>query len=146
MTDLLIIILTTLGSMFILVAAIGILRMPDFYLRLSVTIKAATLGMGCVLGAVALYFTDFSVTTKVFAIIFFLTLTAPVAGHMIGRTAYYTGVKLWKHSVLDELKTLGKESKTEMTGEHPPAVGHHTDEGENAGDQPPGEERVNPAS
>ncbi len=97
-------ILCTLGAIFIFIASLGIYRMPDFYTRLSVTVKAGTIGIGCILGAVALYFADFSVTTKVFAIIFFLFITSPVAAFMISRTAYSTGVKLWKKSVVDELR------------------------------------------
>lgn len=104
MTTILIMIFSTIGSLFILVAAIGLVRMPDFYNRLSVTVKAATMGAGLILVAAALYFSEFSTSTKAIAIIFFLLLTAPVSGHMICRAAYYTGVKLWKHSVLDDLK------------------------------------------
>lgn len=106
-------IISTLGAIVVLVAAIGIVRMPDFYLRLSVTVKAATLGVGLLLLSAAVYFADLSVTTKVFAITFFLVLTAPVAGHMIGRAAYITGTKLWKHSVLDDLEgQYDKETHT----------------------------------
>lgn len=123
MTTILIMIFSTIGSLFILVAAIGLVRMPDFYNRLSVTVKAATMGAGLILVATALYFSEFSTSTKAIAIIFFLLLTAPVSGHMICRAAYYTGVKLWKHSVLDELEGkyhpetqiltgLGKEDET----------------------------------
>ncbi|MGG5505453.1 MULTISPECIES: monovalent cation/H(+) antiporter subunit G [unclassified Myroides] len=104
MTDLLIMILSTLGAIFILIASIGIFRMPDFYTRLSITIKAATLGIGCILGAAAIHFAEFSITTKVFAIVFFLFITSPVAAFLIARTAYMTGVKLWNKSVIDELK------------------------------------------
>lgn len=96
MNDIIVIILSTVGALFILVAALGILRMPDFYLRLTVTIKAATFGIGFILAASALHFGEFSFTAKVLAIIFFLILTAPVGGHMIGRTAYKTGIKLWR--------------------------------------------------
>ena len=109
MSDILIMILSTLGAITVLIAAIGIVRMPDFYLRLSVTIKAATLGIGLLLAAAAVFFADISISTKVLAIIFFLFLTAPVAGHMIGRASYFTGTKMWKGSVLDELK--GKYDK-----------------------------------
>jgi len=104
MVDTLIMVLSTTGAIFILIAAYGILRMPDFYLRLSVTIKAATMGVGCLMISAALYFTEFSITTKVFAIVFFLFITAPVAGHMIARTAYITGIQLWKKTVIDELE------------------------------------------
>ena len=97
-------VISTIGALFILVAAVGLVRMPDFYLRLSVTVKAATMGAGFILVAVALYFTEFSTTTKALSVIFFLFLTAPVSGHMICRAAYVSGVKLWKNSILDDLK------------------------------------------
>jgi multicomponent Na+:H+ antiporter subunit G len=104
MIDYIIMLFTTLGTLFILIAAVGIIRMPDFFLRLSVTIKAATLGLGFIMAGTALFFLEFSVTAKVIAIIFFLLITAPVSGHMLGRTAYFTGMKLWKDTILDELK------------------------------------------
>lgn len=111
MNDILIMILSTLGAIFILVASIGEFKMPDFYSRLSVTIKAATLGIGCILVAAVLYFSDFSVTTKAIAIMFFLLITSPVAGFLISKVAYMTGTKLWKYSIMDELKDdLEKEA------------------------------------
>lgn len=106
MSDILIMILSTLGAVFILIASLGIYRMPDFYTRLSVTVKAATLGVGCILGAVAIHFSDFSITTKVFAVIFFLFITSPVAAFLIARTAYVGKVKMWDKSVRDELKDV----------------------------------------
>ena len=104
MTELIIAIISTIGALAILFASIGILRMPDFYLRLSVTVKASTLGVGLLLICAAFNFSDVSVTTKAMAIIFFLILTAPVAAHMIGKTAYHTGVAIWKGTIIDELK------------------------------------------
>lgn len=100
-----------MGALFILIASLGIYRMPDFYTRLSVTVKAATIGVGCILGAAAFHFSDFSVTTKVFAIIFFLLITSPVAAYMIARTAYLSGVKLWEKSIRDELKDANLKEK-----------------------------------
>lgn len=104
MIDLLIKILSTLGAIFILIASFGIAKMPDFYSRLSVTVKAATLGIGCILIAAVLYFAEFYVTTKAIAIIFFLMVTSPVAAFLIGKVAYLTGTRLWEHSIVDEMK------------------------------------------
>lgn len=104
MTDFFIILLATAGALFSLLAAIGIIRMPDTYLRISVNTKAATLGVGLMLGSAAIFFQDFAATTRVQAIIIFILLTAPVGAHLIGRTSYFTGNKLWKGSVIDDLK------------------------------------------
>ena len=109
MSELLIYILSTLGAIFAMLAAIGILRMPDAFLRISVTTKAATLGVGLLLGAAAIFFNDFAVSTRVQAIIIFIILTAPVGAHLIGRTSYFLGNKMWKNSVIDDLE--GKYDK-----------------------------------
>ncbi len=104
MTEIIIVILSTLGTLFILLAAIGVVRMPDIYLRISVTTKAATLGIGLILLASAVYFNEGPITARILAIILFMLLTAPVGAHMIGRASYFTGVKLWKKSQVDDLK------------------------------------------
>lgn len=96
--------LVLIGALFLLLAAIGILRMPDLYCRASATTKAATLGVGCVLVATALHFDDLQVTTRALATIAFLLLTAPVAAHVIARAAYRRHIPLWSGTVRDELK------------------------------------------
>lgn len=117
MIDVIIAVLSTVGALAILVAAIGILRMPDFYLRLSVTVKAATLGTGLFLICCAIIFPQVSVTTKAFAIVFFLIMTAPVAAHMIARAAYVIGTSLWKGTVLDELEGMYDEETHTLKSE-----------------------------
>lgn len=93
-----------IGSVFMFVAGLGIVRMPDLYLRMSASTKAATLGVSSVLVATAIYFEAPGITSRAAAIIAFLLLTAPVAAHMIGRAAYITGVPLWEQTVHNELK------------------------------------------
>lgn len=107
--DIVVGVLAFLGTIFVFLAAVGMVRMPDTYLRISVTTKAATLGIGLLLIAGAIYSYELSITAKVLAIILFLLLTAPVSGHLIGRTSYFTGVKLWKDSVMDDME--GKYDK-----------------------------------
>lgn len=110
MSDLLIAILLTVGTLFAVIAAVGILRMPDFYMRISATTKASTLGVTFILGATALYFNDAAVSGKIIAIIAFIVLTTPVAAHMIGRAAHRSGVPLWNGSVRDDLKRSEENS------------------------------------
>lgn len=121
MTDFLMMFFSGLGSIFILIASIGIVRMPDFFLRLSVTVKATTLGVGFILLSSVVFFGELPVATKALAIVFFLFLTSPVGAQLIGRVAYFSGTKLWKNSVLDELRekfdkdknTIGSENDSE---------------------------------
>lgn len=109
MIAIIIVILITLGTLFVLLAAIGMVRMPDTYLRISVTTKAATLGVGLLLVSSAIYFNDLSTTSRALVIILFVLLTAPVSAHLIGRASYFMGVKLWDKSVMDDLR--GKYQK-----------------------------------
>ncbi len=104
MNDVIVVILISLGALFILLAAVGLLRMPDLFLRISVTTKAATLGVGMILAGMALHYMETSITTRAVAIIVFLLLTAPIGAHLIGRASYFVGVPLWKKSLRDDLK------------------------------------------
>lgn len=92
-----------LGSILMGIAALGILRLPDLFMRMHASSKAGALGVALQLFAVALYFGELTVGIKAAVGILFFLLTAPVAAHMIGRAAYWVGVPLWKNSVLDEL-------------------------------------------
>ena len=115
--DIVVGILAFLGTIFVFLAAVGLLRMPDTYLRLAVTTKAATLGIGLLLIAAAIHSYELAMTAKVLAIILFILLTAPVSAHLIGRTSYLGGVKLWKDSVMDDLAGKYDPSTEELGSE-----------------------------
>jgi multicomponent Na+:H+ antiporter subunit G len=106
MNDIIIAILATLGAAFTLLSAVGLVRMPDLYLRISASTKAVTLGIGFLLTCTAVYFEDIGVTSRAIAIIFFVVLTAPVGAHLIGRSSYISGVNLWKKTKYDDLKGM----------------------------------------
>ena len=103
MKEILIIILSTFGALFILSSSIGLLRKPDVYMRISITGKASTLGISLILASSALFFYDYSVTTRVVAIIFFVFLTTSIGGHMLARPPYFTKTPIWKGTKTDEL-------------------------------------------
>lgn len=109
MSSVIIVILVTLGTLFVLLSAIGLVRMPDTYMRISVNTKAATLGVGLILVGTAVFFNDLSTTSRALVIILFVFLTAPVSAHLIGRASYFMGVKMWKGSIIDDLR--GKYQK-----------------------------------
>jgi multicomponent Na+:H+ antiporter subunit G len=96
--------LLIVGAGFLLLAAVGVVRMPDLFNRMQTASKAGTLGISCVLLAVALRMEDAGVALRCLLTIVFFFLTAPVAAHIIGRAAYFVGVPLWKHTVIDELR------------------------------------------
>ena len=106
-------ILLVIGAVFLLLAAVGLVRMPDLFARMHATTKAATLGSSLMLVALVVYFRDLSIGTRAVAVILFLYLTAPVTAHMIGRAAHMIGIPLWKGTVIDELKEGQRESGDE---------------------------------
>ncbi|MHC1742702.1 MAG: monovalent cation/H(+) antiporter subunit G [Syntrophobacteraceae bacterium] len=103
MQDLLCALCVIVGALFITIAGIGILRMPDLFMRMSCTTKATTLGTGFIMLAVAVKFPQFEVMSRALVITVFTFLTAPVAAHMIARAAYVSGVRLWDKTTVDQL-------------------------------------------
>ncbi len=103
MSEYLILGLLLLGSFLAMVSGIGLLRMPDLFLRMSATAKAGSLGTGLMVLGAAIFFNEFAIYTRAIALVAFLFSTAPVAAHMLGRAAYFDGVPLWKGTVQDDL-------------------------------------------
>ncbi len=95
-----------IGAFFMFVAAVGIYRMPDLYMRLHTNTKSATFGVSFILLGAIVHFWDLAVTTRAIAIILFLFVTAPIAAHMIGRAAYIVGAPLWPGTLSDALKGM----------------------------------------
>ncbi|HOO83826.1 MAG TPA: monovalent cation/H(+) antiporter subunit G [Prolixibacteraceae bacterium] len=110
--DIISVILILPGVILIGLASVGIIRLPDFYLRMSAITKAATLGLAMVLIGLSLHFDDLELSVKSLIIISLVMLTAPVGAHAISRAAYKQGVEFWEGAVIDELKQLQKQMIT----------------------------------
>ena len=87
MTDIVTALLWLAGSVFALLAAVGVLRMPDVFTRMQASTKASTLGLGCLLAGAALQMGDLASFIRVASIGAFVLLTTPVAGHVIARAS-----------------------------------------------------------
>lgn len=97
-----------LGGGLILIAAIGILRLPDLFTRMHAATKTGTVGVSAVTIGMMIHFGNITVTSRGFLVIAFFLLTAPVAAHMIARAAYRSGVSLWILTRIDEWKAHGQ--------------------------------------
>jgi multicomponent Na+:H+ antiporter subunit G len=104
MIDLIVAGLLIAGAAFLLLASVGVVRMPDIFARMHATTKAATLGSSFMLTAVAVHAGNAGVAVQALAVILFMYITAPVVAHMIGRAAHYVGVPLWKGTVINEFE------------------------------------------
>ena len=106
MIDVLTGLLWIVGSLFALLAAAGVLRMPDVFTRMQASTKASTLGLGCLLAGAALQVGDAASAILLLSIGAFLLLTTPVSAHVIARASYRAGIRLWSGTVLDERRPV----------------------------------------
>jgi multicomponent Na+:H+ antiporter subunit G len=103
------------GAVFELLAAVGVLRMPDVFTRMQASAKGATMGLGCLLAGLLIQLPDVSVVTRAVSIGAFVMLTTPVATHVIARAAALSGAPLWEGTVIDERRPERASSKDSDT-------------------------------
>jgi multicomponent K+:H+ antiporter subunit G len=93
-SDILVSLLLLAGALFVLIGAIGLVSLPDFYTRLHAPTKATTLGVGFMAVASVIHFAglgQFSV--KELLILAFLFITAPISAHLMMKTALHLGLQ-----------------------------------------------------
>lgn len=91
--DVLVGLLAVIGGFFTFVAAVGVLRLDDLYMRMHAASKAGTLGSGVLLIALAVYSHETDVVLRALAGVVFFILTAPISAHLLARAAYLVGYK-----------------------------------------------------
>lgn len=101
------------GGILSVVAAIGVLRMPDIFIRMHAATKVGTVGVSAITIGVMIHFGSITVISRGLLVIGFFLLTAPVAAHMIARAAYRSGVSLWLLTRIDEWKAHGRNNPEE---------------------------------
>ena len=106
--DILTVVFLMLGAILSLVAAAGVLRMPDLFIRMHAATKTGTVGVSSIAIGLMIHFGEVTVTSRGLLVIMFFLLTAPVAAHMIARAAYKSGVSLWILTRIDEWKARGE--------------------------------------
>jgi len=102
-------IITLMGALVLLVASIGLIRMPDVYNRLQVGTKASTLGT--ILSLFGLVLVNPTWAGKLILLIFFVMMTNPVSSHVLARAAYFIKIPFTSRTVVDKLKVSDKALK-----------------------------------
>ena len=87
--EVLVSVLLILGSAFVLIGAIGLYRLPDFFMRLHGPTKATTLGVGGVVIASLVFFSADAdgLSLHELLISLFLFISAPVSAYMLAKAA-----------------------------------------------------------
>ena len=93
-----------IGAIFIFIAAVGMIRMPDLLMRMHAATKAGTLGSSLILIGLMIRFDEADVVVESMLTIIFIFITVPIASHLLARAAYLRGLKLSKNTVIDEFK------------------------------------------
>ncbi|UPV73238.1 monovalent cation/H(+) antiporter subunit G [Halorussus limi] len=87
--------LVAVGTFFLLVGTIGLIRFPDVYNRMHASSKAATLGASSMLFAGFVYYGPQGAGLTSLVGIVFLFVTAPTGAHLISRSAHKMGVPFY---------------------------------------------------
>jgi len=90
------------GTVLILTAAIGIVRLPDVLCRSHAIAKAMTLGIFLMLLGMWVSLGDKQTTLKILLAIFFQLVTIPVASHLVGLLALHKNLPRWKSRPMDD--------------------------------------------
>lgn len=91
------------GLFFMLVGAIGVLRLPDAFNRLHAASKCSTLGMMGLLLAACLHVGTGDVVAKSIAVVLFIFVSTPVGSHMLAKAAHRDDAEQWDGTLSDEL-------------------------------------------
>lgn len=88
--------LLLLGSLFTLIGAIGLARLPDFFMRLHGPTKSTTLGVGGIVLASVIYFSTHNNFASLHELLIpaFLFLTAPISAHMLAKAGIQQRVSI----------------------------------------------------
>ena len=101
------------GSLFMLIASIGVVKLSDVYMRMHAITKAASLGVILMLGAVVVWYISFVVVLMAAILILSVVFTSPIAAHLISRTAHAMKVPKGNNYVIDEYQDMKDKLKSE---------------------------------
>ena len=106
--------IVVLGSLVLLIAAIGLIRMPDAYNRIQVGTKASTLSIALIMIGLALVIPSW--VGKLITIMLFVMLTNPISSNVLMRASHRAGEPLSQVTIIDKLKEDEDNEKNNSNG------------------------------
>lgn len=97
-----------IGAIFLLLAAIGAVRMPDSYNRIQTGTKATTLGLIMILAGIGIYHPGW--IWKLIVLIYFVMLSNPASSHALARAAHRRSIFKTGATVVDQLEAYKKDT------------------------------------
>lgn len=97
-------VLIGLGTVLLLLAAIGIVRLPDVFARLHAAGLGASLGIASVLLGSALLVETAAARVALVVAVVFQFAAGPFATHALSRAAHRSHAPMWAGTVVDELR------------------------------------------
>jgi multicomponent Na+:H+ antiporter subunit G len=95
-TDIIVAVLAVIGTTFLIVSSIGVVRLPDTLTRMHANGKAATLGVGCLLISSGAWFGARDLVASVITLLLFFT-TAPIGATLLSRASYRASRAAGRH-------------------------------------------------
>ena len=113
------------GAIITFIAALGVLRLPDFFMRMHAATKAGVVGPSLLLLGAGFYDFTWATWLKIVLAITFLFMTTPIAGHLLGKAGFVGGVRFWAGTSRNDLGRVLPSSlftETEASAEEPVAT------------------------
>ena len=96
-------VLAATGVIFMLISAVGLLRLPDVFSRMHAGSKASTVGVSCLLLSAGVFFWEENLFYRMLVLIALIFATSPIATTAMARAAYRTGAAQRMHLKRDEM-------------------------------------------
>jgi len=126
--DILTLVFIIFGLFFMLVGAIGIVRLPDVYHRMHAATKSVTLGITGLL--IAAFFalvqhpdvSSIGILTSISLVIIFQFVANPVGAHLIAKACHLDQAGIWSKTLSDELEEdRDRSDEPKFADDHPEA-------------------------
>lgn len=90
------------GLCFMLIGALGVLRLPDAYNRIHAASICVTLGLSALLVSTCFHLGAPAIIMKSAITMTFIFVATPIGSHMLAKAAHDTNLEQWEHTLSDE--------------------------------------------